>query len=87
MHPYSSVYKSTLKRENSNVSNETQLSSDKTPNTVSGEIFMRKRSPSNGPMDRDNTVTQSLLTGQTLVIRRETTTSDDMIVFNDRLVP
>ena len=52
---------------------------------------MRKRSSSktNGAMDytvdtRDSTVTQSLLSGESLVIRRETTASDDMILFSDR---
>ena len=58
------------------------------PNTISGSHFMRKRplANTNGGMEnyRDPTVTQSLLTGQSLVIRRETTTSDDMIVFSDR---
>ena len=90
------VYKTSLKcdlneRLEANITSENHIGKRcEIPNTIAGGHFMRKRSSStnsNGTMDtynRDTTVTQSLLSGQSLVIRRETTTSDDMIVFNDR---
>ena len=63
-------------------------------NTISGEgNFMRKRvslqnNMENGDMenygDRDSTVSQSLLSGHTLVFRRDTQMSDDLNVFSAR---
>ena len=49
------------------------------------EVRQRSPPPHVIKMDpSDPTVTQSLLTGQSLVFRRETTTSDDLILFNNR---